>query len=50
MALKQDNQFSFSGHSVAAAGYFKTPIVIPSNPIQYLVLQELKAQYPYAVD
>lgn len=38
----------FHGHSVPA-GYFKTPIVNTLESYPYLVLQELKAQYPYAV-
>jgi lysophospholipase L1-like esterase len=39
---------AFHGHSVPA-GYFKTPIVNTLESYPYLVLQELKAQYPYAV-
>jgi acyl-CoA thioesterase-1 len=38
----------FHGHSVPA-GYFKTPIVNTLESYPYLVLQELKAQYPFAV-
>jgi len=38
----------FHGHSVPA-GYFKTPIVNTFESYPYLVLKELKAQYPYAV-
>jgi len=38
----------FHGHSVPA-GYFKTPIVNTLASYPYLVLQELKTQYPYAV-
>ncbi|MFT4857106.1 MAG: acyl-CoA thioesterase-1 [Algoriphagus sp.] len=38
----------FHGHSVPA-GYFKTPIVNTLESYPYLVLKELKAQYPYAV-
>lgn len=38
----------FHGHSVPA-GYFKTPIVNTLESYPYLVFQELKAQYPFAV-
>lgn len=38
----------FHGHSVPA-GYFKTPIVNTLESYPYLVLKELKAQYPYAM-
>ncbi|WP_075351570.1 SGNH/GDSL hydrolase family protein [Algoriphagus marinus] len=38
----------FHGHSVPA-GYFKTPIVNTLQSYPYLVLKELKAQYPYAM-
>ncbi|REG94373.1 SGNH/GDSL hydrolase family protein [Algoriphagus antarcticus] len=38
----------FHGHSVPA-GYFKTPVVNTLESYPYLVLQELKAQYPFAV-
>jgi hypothetical protein len=38
----------FHDHSVPA-GYFKTPIVNTLESYPYLVLRELKAQYPYAV-
>lgn len=38
----------FHGHSVPA-GYFKTPAVNTLESYPYLVLKELKSQYPYAV-
>jgi len=38
----------FHGHSVPA-GYFKTPLVNTFDSYPYLVLKELKKQYPYAV-
>lgn len=38
----------FHGHSVPA-GYFKTPVVNTLSAYPYLVLEELKSNYPYAV-
>ena len=38
----------FHGHSVPA-GYFKTPVVNTLSAYPYLVLEQLKSNYPYAV-
>lgn len=38
----------FHGHSVPA-GYFKTPVVNTLDSYPYLLLEELKERYPYAV-
>ncbi len=38
----------FHGHSVPA-GYFKTPIVNTLNSYPYLVLEQIKLQYPFTV-